>query len=731
MQDGRVDMSRRLLFILAILASSFLIFLVQPMVGKRILPWFGGTASVWTLCLAFYQTTLFLGYAYAHCLIRFASPVAQLGVHALVVGAAFIALPVLPSMAPSSGDVAHPSLDVLTMLASNVALPFITLASTGPLVQIWFARTHPDRSPYPLYAVSNLGSFAALLAYPFVFEPRLALSTTGTFWSYAFVATALAVLLCAFVALLAQRDGEIADVSDSMDASERPSIAQIALWILLSGCAVILLMGVTNSVCLDVASVPFLWIPPLATYLLTYILCFASEANYRRIPYVILTIVAFGLTLGSRFFLMLVLPLVDKAVGTEISLLLTMIYIQVPAYCALLFGGCMILHGELYRLRPPAHSLTAYYLCISGGGALGGLFVGLLAPILFNDYYETRIGLGLAVLLFVVASALAISPGGRAGARGWRWRVGAPLGLIVGLYALLPPTTDRDNVLHQERGFFGVLKVMEFGEGIGRQLQLVSGSTLHGLQFIGVDDSKPLPTSYYGRATGIAAAFAQQVNHRGSNIGLIGLGVGTLSTYGKEGDSFRYYEIDPAVAHIARDAGYFSYLAQTLADVDIVLGDARLAIDEEQKQAGSQEFDLLVLDAFTSDAIPVHLLTVEAFRLYKNSLAEDGVLAVHISNRYFDLFPLVSRVGFEVGLKPLGLLTSIAKTFHSQSANWVFLSRNPQQLSELAQIARRRTKLQQLPADHVRLRRPRRAELSHVRPWTDDYSDLLAVLKSN
>ncbi len=728
MKYGRVDMNRQMLFVVAILASSFLIFLVQPMVGKRILPWFGGTPGVWTLCLAFYQTVLFVGYAYAHLLIRFAGPFAQLGIHALVVGAAFVALPVLPGNSWQPTDVAKPSADILAMLTSNVALPFMALAATGPLVQAWFARAYPNRSPYPLYAVSNIGSFAALLAYPFFLEPRLPLSTTGNLWSYAFAATVAAVLGCAFVARLTLSNARTAGVTDSNGRPEPLEATDVTLWVLLSGCAVVLLMGVTNLVCLDIASVPFLWVLPLATYLLTFILCFASEENYRPVPYIILTLIAFTLTLGLRFALMFGLPLVSSEVGNSATTLVYSLYVQIPAYCALLFGGCMIMHGELYRLRPPPRSLTAFYLCISGGGALGGLFVGLLAPVLFDDYHEARIGLGLAMLLFLAATALRTRTANRTSASKWRWRVAAPLGFILGIYALLPPPVDPNVVIYRERSFFGVLHVAELSGNVVHQRQLISGTTLHGVQFSG-SKGRPTPSSYYGRATGIAAAFLRPKGVP-SKFGLIGLGIGTLSAYGREGDSFRYYEIDPAVVHIARDSGYFTFLDTSRADIEIVLGDGRLAIANEQAQSGSQEFDFLILDAFSSDAIPVHLLTTEAFRIYANALAKDGVLAAHVSNRHFDLLPLVARVGLEVGLQPLIVGTTAAPRFQSQASDWILLSRNPQRLRQLARSLRQRTKALGLPPNHAHMQFLTKAELADIPLWSDDYSDLLAVLKA-
>jgi spermidine synthase len=721
-------MNRQLLFVVAILASSFLIFLVQPMVGKRILPWFGGTPSVWTLCLAFYQTTLFLGYAYAHFLIRFASPIAQLGIHTAVVAAAWLALPVLPSDVWKPADVANPSVDIVAMLSANVALPFIALASTGPLVQAWFARSYPLRSPYPLYAVSNIGSFAALLAYPFFMERVLPLSTTGILWSYAFAATTLSVLACAYFARLADAESKPTVATQPTSASDPVELSQIVLWVLLAGCAVVLLMGVTNSVCLDVASVPFLWILPLATYLLTFILCFASDRNYKTMPYAILTTVAFFLTLGDTMVLNATWYMMDKAAHGSFSIFLLSVYIQIPAYCALLFGGCMIMHGELYRLRPPPESLTTFYLCVSGGGALGGLFVGLLAPVLFNDYLETRVGVGLALALGLATNALKTREANPGAPWGWQWKWAAPLAFALGIFALVPPAKNRANILTIERSFFGVLRVLELSGNVSHQRQLISGSTLHGVQFFG-EKKRPVPSSYYGRATGIAAMLGGRAQGRPSRVGLIGLGVGTLSAYGRPGDLFRYYEIDPAVVHIARDTGYFTYLETSPADIEIVVGDARLEIAREQNQSGSQNFDFLILDAFSSDAIPVHLLTIEAFRLYLKALGPDGVLAAHVSNRHFELLPLVARVGLDVGLTSLVVETASSPQNQSQPSDWILLSQNPQRLKQLERAVRFRTKRLGLRPNHALIRRPLMENLTRVPLWSDDYSDLLSALK--
>ncbi|MGI9592927.1 MAG: hypothetical protein ACR2P8_16285, partial [Myxococcota bacterium] len=381
------------LFVVAIFAAAFLIFLVQPMVGKRILPWFGGVPAVWMLCLAFYQTTLFLGYAYAHALDRFAPPRLHPWLHGLLVVGAFLSLPVLPSEIWRPEAASDPSLRILAMLTANVALPFLVLASSGPLVQLWFARRHPGRSPYPLYAVSNLGSLLALLAYPIAIEPLLGLSRLDPLWSSGFAVAALAVVGCAFLARDAGPRSAQADAGGGAQPQATPG--RIALWLGLPACAVVVLMAVTSKLCLDVASVPFLWILPLATYLLSFIVCFASERAYRRGAWVALSIVALA-AVNLPGYLARWLEPADMMFAHSLAY-------QIASYCGLLLAVCMVLHGELYRLRPAPHALTGFYLCVSGGGAAGGLFVGLLAPLLFSDYFEFEIGLALAAVLFFAA----------------------------------------------------------------------------------------------------------------------------------------------------------------------------------------------------------------------------------------------------------------------------------------------------------------------------------------
>jgi spermidine synthase len=707
-----------LLFALTTFASAFLIFLVQPIVAKRIVPWFGGVPAVWSVCLAFYQTTLFAGYAYAYLLIGRAGPRTQLVVHAAAIAAAAIALPVLPSDAWKPEGTGDPTAEIIAMLLANVALPFFALAATGPLVAVWFARRYPGRSPYPLYAVSNLGSLVALLAYPFALEPRLPLSATGQLWSGAFLATAASVIACAALASRthAAAAPEPAPVTDAGGADATPG--RIALWVLLSACAVVLLMGVTNHLCLDVASIPFLWILPLAIYLLTLIVCFGAPRIYLRIPFALLAVVAsFPLQIARLF--RLAAAFVDALGG--------MLTFEIARNGVFLFAVCMVLHGELYRLRPPARSLTTYYLCTSGGGALGGLAVGLVAPRVFIGFYELDIGIALACVLALFAWRLDATGFFRATAPGWRFAIAVALG-VVALGIQGSQFLDRPaGVIHQERSFFGVLRVEDKTPRppTPPHRALLHGTTMHGAQIVGQEDK---PTTYYGLHTGIELALGMRTPDVPVEVGVIGLGTGTLSAYGRPGDHFRFFEIDPAVIRLTRDGGYFTFLSRSKATVDIIQGDGRISVARERER-NAPLFDYLIVDAYSSDAVPIHLLTREAIALYVASLSPDGFLAIHTSSRNFDMMPTLFRVADEMKLPVVNLGNSEAPVHLSNASTWVFFCRNEERLRELARAAQQRYRARGVRMTRPPVIWPSPEMIARAPLWTDDYSDLFRVLK--
>jgi len=699
------DRGKSALFISSVFAAAFLIFLVQPLVAKRILPWFGGSAGVWMLCLAFYQSALFVGYAYAYALIRFARPSLQVGIHTAVLALAVFSLPVLPEDSWRPTDARAPTLHIASMLVFSVALPFSVLASTGPLVQAWFARRFPLRSPYPLYAVSNIGSLLALVSYPFWIEPNVGLGATGGAWSIAFIATALAILSCAIVA---RRDS--ARPTSPQLRVERIAFRRALLWVLLSATAVIMLMGVTNHITLDVASVPFLWILPLGAYLATFILCFASERLYLRDANLLIAVLCAVATFRDP----------DGASGLEL---------QIALYCALLFSTCMLMHGELYKLRPASESLTTFYLCISGGGALGGLFVGLVAPQIFGGYHE--LPLGLAVTWGLVLFLCRNDPTSWLYRDRPLWRLvatGVGTVFVATLFFIVPDPLDAGRHLYGERNFFGILRVSDKAGGENLQRHLMHGSTLHGMQLR--DESlRSRATTYFGSGTAIGVLMKTRVNGDDTRVGVIGLGIGTLASYGRPGDLFRFYEIDPAVIRIAENPAYFDFLAKSASRIEIVEGDGRLSLEAEHESGSARPFDILVIDAFTSDAIPVHLLTQEAFEIYRRSIADDGVLAIHVSNRHFDLAPIAAKMGQQFGLSNIDLTTPRQPDRLSANSRWIFLSPKNERIDALAAAMLADRLRAGLEESGFITQRFDAEQLEQIPVWSDDFSDLFGALR--
>jgi hypothetical protein len=706
------------LFAACVFSSAFLLFLVQPMVGKRILPWFGGVPGVWTLCLAFYQVTLFLGYAYGHVLARFLSPRAQPWVHGVVLLAALAALPVLPGVEWRPEGAEGPTVRILAMLAVNVGVPFLFLSASGPLIQAWFVRAAPGRSPYVLYAVSNAGSFLALLSYPFLIEPAFPLTSASGAWSVGLLALGVPVLACAWLAGrslpigVPLHDAEQQGTRVAAGGTEPPAWW---LWIALSACAVVLLMGVTNELCLDIASIPFLWVAPLAVYLVTFIVCFSAEAAPAR-PWVVGG-AALSLFLWAWFGTS---PLVSMTAGVgDIGTIIGL-------HTLLLLFHCLALHRDLYAIRPAPEQLTAYYLCISLGGALGGIFVGIGAPRWFSDYYELPIGLAACWVLLAVCWLRANAGTGFA----WR-RIAAAAAVAVATAIWLvwaPPDIKRPGqIVLQLRNFFGVLRVvdMEAPGSRGQHRRLNSGTTMHGLQFQ-YPPRRGMPSLYYSEFTGVGFAM-RAVQQRGvARVGVVGLGVGTLAAYGRPGDVFRFYEIDPDVTQIARDPRWYTYLRDSRASVEIIPGDARLSLETEIEHRGSPQLDLLVLDAFSSDSIPVHLLTREAFAIYTQALRKDGLLAVHVSNANLELSPLVFRLGAAVGMEALVVSNREPARPMQARATWVLLARTPALLAaaESAATARR-----DATGDPF-IRRGQPNDVATAPLFTDDFSDVFGLLKS-
>lgn len=705
----------------AIFTGAFLLFQVQPLIGKYVLPWFGGAPGVWTTCLVFFQVLLLGGYLYAYLSSRFLRARAQVILHLVLLGLALATLPIIPNDSWKPQAANDPTFRIIALLAVSLGLPYFVLSATAPLLQHWFSRSHPAASPFRLYALSNAGSLLALISYSTVFETALRRSTQAYVWSSGLGIYAVA---CLFSGVKLWKSGEGAQAStcskqenSSRSATFRSvsallsfcrlkpallqrgsaapscsgSVLDRVLWLLFPACASVLLLAVTNKICQDVAVVAFLWILPLSAYLLSFIICFERPRWYSRRwfgPALLLALGIMGWMVAER-----------SVFATPVQLLL---------YIAGLFVCCMVCHGEVYRLKPASEQLTQFYLMVAAGGALGGIFVAVLAPRIFPDFFELHLGLLACGVLFLLVCA-----------RGWRrpmrssavsawasgWMALAALGWLVWTGA-----HKYDSVrVYRVRNFYGVFNVYrhEYPDARLNLVELVHGRIAHGMQFL-LPARASQPTLYYGRGSGIDLAL-RTLAPGGRSIGVVGLGAGTLAAYGMAGDHFRFYEINPQIEQVART--YFTYLKNSPAKSDVVLGDARLSLEREPLQ----NFDLLALDAFNSDSIPIHLLTREAFAVYEHHLRTNGLIAVHISNASLNLEPVLARLAADVGYTA----RIVEQTANDQAQGvlpsvWFLMSRNP----AFADVTEIRTAA-----------RSPIAEFSKAPLWTDDFSALFAVLR--
>ncbi len=672
-----------LLYALTIFAGAFLLFQIQPIIAKAILPWFGGAASVWTTCLLFFQVLLSAGYLYAHALVRYLRPRGQALLHVALLSASLAALPIGLAANSKSAGAEDPSLRILSLLAATIGLPYFLLSTTGPLMQAWLARARPGVLPYRLYALSNAGSMLALLSYPVGVEPFLGTTQQMRVWSVAYT---LFAVLSGGAALGAAR-ARAAEPAHTVEieTEDAPNWGVRTLWVALAAVASILLLAVTNHLTKDVAPVPFLWVLPLTLYLISLILCFEREGWYQRRWYLKMLIVAIaGMVFGLSGF-------------GVVSDLQTVVLL----FAGGLFVCCMVCHGELALLKPPARYLTEFYLLVSIGGALGGVFVALLAPRLFRGYFELPIGMFACAWLALVV----------------RFRGTAPrLAPLVGGLALAGATyivtqtgafAIRSRLM--ARNFYGVLRVSDFDTGSpsGRR-RLTHGTINHGEQYLAANRRRE-PTTYYGPRSGVRLAILASRREGSQRIGVAGLGAGVLAAFGRAGDYYRFYEINPLAIQLASTE--FSFLKDCPAQVEIVLGDARLSLEREPPQA----FDVLAIDAFSGDAMPVHLMTEEALALYFRHLKDDGILVLHVSNRYLHLSPVV-----EATARALGKRTMVINAPADFSDNHMWL-RSIWVLATASEEVFERPALRQA-ADPPSLARD-------IRPWTDNYSNLLQVLR--
>ena len=683
---------------LTIFLSALLLFQVEPLIGKVILPWFGGVAAVWTVCLLFFQVVLLLGYLYAHLLTTHFRPQIQGWIHTALLAGSLLVLPILPKNSWKPAGSEHPALHILEVLVIAVGLPFFVLSATSPLLQAWWASAREGAGVYRFYALSNAGSLLGLLSYPTLIEPRLSILGQGWGWSLAYATFAVA---CGTIAVT-QRGKASMPVHETIAAP--PAWNTRALWIALPACSSALLLAITNHVTQNIAAVPFLWIIPLSLYMLSFILCFGTR-RYHRMLFLRLL----GVALGCM------------AYALSPSLTSLPLWILISLFCMGLFLCCMFCHGELARLKPDPSHLTSFYSWSSLGSVAGAAFVALLAPQIFSGFYELHVALGACAFLAVLAHRN--DPASPFSQSNWRLahRVlyGLAATIIVALFLLARDEAASSN--RMARNFYGVLRVSDEsapnvvllkGDEQSRPKddlrfrRLMNGTITHGLQFLGTP-RRDQPVSYYGAHSGIGEAFAALASRRPRRVGAIGLGTGTIATYALDNDEFAFYEINPLVVQIAQQD--FTFLRDSKAHISFQLGDARLTLERQTPQ----NLDLLAVDAFSSDSIPAHLLTLEAFELYFRHLKPDGILAVHISNRHLYLEPVVAAAAEKLGKDAVVIESPSDRANEIFLARWVLLA-NPGVLQQFPNVEEAGE-----PA----------TSLARVKLWTDSYSSLFAVLK--
>jgi hypothetical protein len=675
----------RALCALTIFCGAFLLFLVQPIIAKELLPWFGGAANVWATCLAFFQLGLLVGYVFADALVHRLARVRHVLMPALLLIGA-LTLPIVPATHWKPDGTENPSLWVLGALATTVGLPYVLVGATGPLVQSWYAQRCPGRSPYRLFALSNLASMLALLVYPALLEPLLGTRRQAYLWSAAYLLWAALILGTARLARPGQAAPAAAHSAPVADSGSPPHLRQYLMWAGLASVASFLLVAVTNHLTRDVAAIPLLWIVPLAVYLLTFIVSFQSP-KWLSAP-VLIAAAAAALVLYAADVIYLQRP-ADLRVEVPISAV-------VALFCVVLGGVCLFCHGSLALTRPAPQYLTRFYLTIALGGALGSILIGLAAPALLHVDFDLEIAMSAAAFALFLS---ALRP--RAlGVFGFVLCVA-----MLGAAALVVRHFYEFTVL-VDRNFYAALRVYEWNAGrLGRGRSLTNGIILHGTQY-SAPDARRRPTDYYAEESGVGRAIAAlHWDGQPRRIGVIGLGTGTLAAYGRHGDVIRFYELNPQVIRIAHHE--FTYLADSAARIEIALGDARLSLEREPPQ----HFDLLVIDAFSSDAIPVHLVTVEALDAYLRHMAPEGVIAFHTTNRYVDLPPVIERLAQARKLLAR-IVTADDEDRFNKPSTWVLVSRSTRYLAarELAEVA------EPLPQGNARV-------------WTDDFSNLLGALR--
>ncbi|HEV2272885.1 MAG TPA: fused MFS/spermidine synthase [Acidobacteriaceae bacterium] len=676
----------RWLYALTISLSAFLLFLVEPMVAKQLLPAFGGSSAVWTSCLVFFQLVLLFGYLYAHWLSSKLSPARQADVHVLLLIAALLMLGV--QLKPHAASASyHPALTVFWILTAVIGVPCLALSATTPLMTAWFAQSFPGERPYRLFSLSNFASLLALVCYPIVLEPHMTMHQQTSLWTPAFF-------------LFAVSCGAIAWAGRSRTMVESPAVAQAlapgtaaqqaspasrlngpAMWLILAMGGGMMLTAVTNHLSQNIAAIPLLWLPPLALYLTTFILVFQGSWYVRS---VVLRAALLALALMGYALLD-----IRKLFPIEISL---------PLFLIGLFVVCWFLHGELYTRRPGPESLTRFYLCTAAGGAAGTMLVGVVAPLVLDANYDLACTLLVVALIGVAASWK----------DGWGprliWAAGT-VGAIVVVHAQVQQYNE--DAVALVRNFYGTLRVRESNlpPQADTDRQLLNGTIEHGAEWF-APEYRDQPLTYYAPHSGVGLAMRLCCGTAAKRVGVIGLGTGTLAAYGNPGDVIRFYEINPLVERLARS--WFTYLRDSKADTSVTLGDARVSMSAQSPQ----HFNVIAVDAFSGDAIPVHLLTKEALALYRRHLQPDGIIAFHVSNRFIDLEPVVAAIARDAGLEAVAIDTHADEQNGFYSTDWVLVTANQAFL--------------RLPEMAGAIPLSRRTDL---KTWTDSYSSVFPLLK--
>ncbi|HJY75850.1 MAG TPA: fused MFS/spermidine synthase [Burkholderiales bacterium] len=659
-----------------IFLSSFLLFLVQPIIAKQILPWFGGSAGVWTTCLVFFQSVLLAGYAYADLTTRLGAR-RQALLHVALLAVSLACLPIIASSGWKPRGEEEPISRILLLLVATIGLPYFLLSTTTPLLQSWYWRRFRSAVPYRLFALSNFASLLALLGFPVLFEPVFDLNQLGWGWSLLFAAFAL---LCAGTAWLSMNGFDPAAKDTAPKAASAVPVKDQLLWLALSAMGSVMLLAVTNHVTQNVSSVPFLWVLPLALYLITFILVFDHPRWYLRTALLLALVV---LLPAMAYYI----PSLDLRVAA-------------PLYMVGMFVACMVCHGELARLKPdPAH-LTRFYLMMSLGGALGAVLVAVIAPLVLRGYFE----LGIALVLLAALFALRVRGVAKLG-------VLAVLGATIVLVVRGGDDYTR-GIRVMERDFYGVVRTADHLSPVPYR-SMYHGAIMHGGQLLG-DAFRNTPADYFSPDSGYGRVFTslREMNPKKPlNVGVIGLGAGVIAAWMKPGDKLTFYEISPRVVDIARSE--FTYLADTPAKTELVMGDGRLSLEREPARG----YDVLGIDAFSGDSIPMHLVTREAMALYVKHLKPDGVIVFQATNRYIDLLPVVKRLASEFGFEAVNISDSPdaedGPEYWYSSTDQVIVTRN-RKLLEWGRIAE--------AAEAIEERRD-------LPVFTDAHHNLLRILK--